>query len=95
MCVNACTVLYNSNNNYDYECGRHIIYIITEVTVDSVPRINENMFETNILRSYLHDNSISVDDMIKELITKFEAGEYHPPTSKCLSFSNLVIHICI
>lgn len=53
-----------------------------EVAADSVPRINDNLFETNILRSYLHDNSISVNDMVKEIITKFENGEYHPPTSK-------------
>ena len=53
--------------------------------MDSVPRINNNLFETNILRSYLHDNSISIEDMIKELITKYENGEYHPPTSKLLT----------
>ena len=46
--------------------------------------INGNLFETNILRSYLHDNSISVSDLVKELITKFEKEEYHPPTSKIL-----------
>ena len=61
----------------------HVHVLITvEVTVDSVPGINGNVFETNILRSYLHDNSISVSDLGKELLTKFENGEYNPPTSK-------------
>jgi len=63
--------------------------------MDSVPRINDNIFETNILRSYLHNNSTSVEDMIKELITKYEGGEYHPPTSKLLVVMISSMYICM
>jgi len=61
------------------------------VSIDAVPRINDNLFETNVLRSYLQDNTISVSDIVKELVTKFDNGEYHPPTSKM--FSMLVVMI--
>ena len=61
--------------------------------MDSVPRINDNLFETNILRSYLHNNNTSVEDMIKELITKYESGEYHPPTSKLLAVMTSSMYI--
>lgn len=59
--------------------------LFKDVTADIVPTINDNLFETNILRSYLRDNSISVSDMVKELITKFENKEYHPPTTSGLT----------
>ena len=71
------------------------MYVHVDVTADIVPMINDNLFETNILRSYLHDNSISVSDMVKELITKFENKEYHPPTSKMLFITVNVAHIRI
>ena len=70
-----------------------VCFVTVEVAVDTIPRINDNIFETNILRSYLHDNSISIGDMIKELITKFENGEYHPPTSKFLAIISCDMYI--
>ena len=69
------------------------MYVYVDVTADIVPTINDNLFETNILRSYLRDNSISVSDMVKELITKFENKEYHPPTSKMLFITVSVAHV--
>ena len=71
------------------------MYVYVDVTADIVPMINGNLFETNILRSYLHDNSISISDMVKELITKFENKEYHPPTSKMLFITVSVAHVRI
>ncbi|XP_065892159.1 E3 ubiquitin-protein ligase CHFR-like [Dysidea avara] len=75
-------------------CRGGCLLPLKDVSIDAVPRINENLFETNILRSYLQDNSISVSDMVKELITNFENGEYHPPTTSGLSSFTSSSPIC-